>query len=178
MASKAEKALQAQLAQLQAAIAQMQNPASNPAQQFLTQQALDGANYFNKGEFSTLPKGMFFDFKLPQEDIARYKKLTNVNQGGTFALAGNSAGGRGKAQALQGKYLSDRFARDAQQNYQDNISNAAKNVQGGLAQAAGAQSQNQAQIVSALSNMYSNMANQPKKPSAWGSVLGAIGRII
>jgi len=178
MGKKEDAAIAAQLAQLQAAITQMQNPASNPAQQFLTQQALEGANYFKKGEYSNLPKGMFFDFKMPQEDILKYKKLTNVNQGGTFALAGNNTGGRGSAQALQGKYLSDRFARDTQQNYQDNISNAAKNVQGGLAQAAGHQSQNNAQVVSALSSMYSNMANQPKKPSAWGSVLGAIGRII
>lgn len=178
MGKKEERALQEQLAQLQAAIAKLSNPASNPAQNFLTQQALDGANYFNKGEFSTLPKGMYFDFKTPQEDVEKYKKLTNVNQGGTFALAGNSAGGRGAAQALQGSYLKDRFARDTQQNYQDNISNAAKNVQGGLAQAAGHQSQNNAQVVSALSSMYSSLANQPKKPSAWGSVLGAIGRII
>lgn len=178
MASKAEKALQAQLAQLQAAISQMQNPASNPAQQFLTQQALDGANYFQKGEFSTLPKGMFFDFQMPQQDIEKYKKLTNVNQGGTFALANNSAGGRGAAQALQGKYLGDRFARDTQQNYQDNISRASGNVRQGLAQSASATSQNQGQVVSALANMYGQMANQPQKGSKWGSVLGAIGRII
>lgn len=155
----------------------MQNPASNPSQQFLTNQALEGANYFQKGEFSTLPKGMFFDFKMPQEDILKYKKLTNVGQGGTFALARNGESGRGKAQALQGKYLSDRFARDTMQNYQDNISNASGRVTAGLQQAAGAKSNQDSQVISALQNMYSMMANQPEKKSKWGSILGGIGRI-
>lgn len=155
----------------------MQNPASNPSQQFLTNQALEGANYFQKGEFSTLPKGMFFDFKMPQEDILKYKKLTNVGQGGTFALARNGEGGRSRAQALQGKYLSDRFARDTMQNYQDNISNASGRVTAGLQQAAGAKSGQDSQVISALQNMYSMMANQPEKKSKWGSILGGIGSI-
>ncbi len=167
--SKEQKALYAQMT---AMLAQMQNPATNPAQQYLTNEALAGADYLKKGDFSTLPKGMFFDFKMPQEDIARYKKLTNVNQGGTFALANNmGAGGRSKAQALQGKYLSDRFARDTQQNYQDNISKASGNIRGGLQQAAGYKTNQDSAIMSALNQTYQHAP----KGFNWGSLLGGIG---
>jgi len=166
--SKEQKALYAQMT---AMLAQMQNPKSNPAQEWLTNEALQGAEYMKRGEFSTLPKGMFFDFKMPAEDIKKYKKLTNVGQGGTFALARNGESGRGKAQALQGKYLSDRFARDTMQNYQDNISNASKNIRGGLQQASGYQTNQQGAIMNALQSTYQNAP----KGFSWGGLLGGIG---
>lgn len=168
--SKEQKALYAQMT---AMLAQMQNPKTNPAQEYLTNEALQGAEFLKKGEFSALPKGMYFDFKMPQEDILKYKKLTNVGQGGTFALANNSAGGRGKAQALQGKYLGDRFARDTMQNYQDNISGAARNIRGGLQQASGYQTNQQGAIMNALSQTYQHAP----KGFNWGSLLGGIGGI-
>lgn len=164
--SKSERQI---FAQLQASLAALQNPASNPAQNFLTDQSIAGANYFNKGDYSTLPKGMFFDFQMPGENIKRYKQAVNVGQGGTFALANNS--GRGMAQQQAGQYLNDRFARDAGQNYQDNIARASGNVRAGLAQAAGAKSNTDSTILSALTNMY----QKPSTPSGLGSLLGGIG---
>ena len=67
---------------------------------------------------------------------------TTSNKTSLFALAANGAagdamGGRTKATDLQGKYLKDRFARDSSQNYQNNISLAAGNIQGALGQADG-----------------------------------------
>lgn len=164
--------------QLLASIKAMQNPASNPAQNYLTQEAMAGADFLKKGEYSQLPKGMFFNFKNPTEQLDQYKKFANVNQGGTFALANGQGGdmsGRSKATDLQGKYLRDRFARDSSQNYQDNISLAAGNIQGALGQAAGAKGQTDANVISALQNLYGSPALN--RPSIWGSVLGAVGGV-
>ena len=54
--SKQEKEIWAKLT---AALDRQMNPASNPAQQFLTNQALAGADYINKGDFRQLPKGQY-----------------------------------------------------------------------------------------------------------------------
>lgn len=163
-------------ASLQAQLAAMQNPASSPAQQALTDQALAGSQYFQKGDYSTLPKGMFFDFQQPTDQINQYKKLTNVGQGGTFALANNgNVGGRTAATANAGQYLNDKFARDAEQNYQTNISNASNRVVSGLQEAGSAKSQNDSAILSALSSMY----NKPHQSSGiLSGVLGAAGGIL
>lgn len=171
--SKQEKQI---WAQLQAAIANLSNPKSNPAQDFLTNEAISAANFIKGGEYGkALPKGMFFDFQMPAQMNEQYKKLANVNQGGTFALAQGNEGGKTSAQSLQGKYLADRFARDASQNYQNNISDASSNIRGALGQAAGATSQNQSAVVNALGSLY-QMA--PKKTSPWGSILGVAGGLL
>lgn len=153
--NKQEKALYAQLT---AAITALQNPKTNPAQDYLSTEAINGANWLKGGDYRSLPKGMFFNFSMPQQDIANYKKLTNVGQGGTFALANN--GGRSQAQGLQGQYLGDKFARDRLQGFQDNISGASNRIQGALGQAAGAQSQNQNDVINALQGMYSRPQKQ------------------
>lgn len=168
--SREEKNLYAQLT---AALSRMQNPESNQAQNYLTQNAIAGADWLKKGDFSSLPKGMFFNFQMPNEQLANYKKAASVNQGGTFALAGNDMNGRSRATSVQGKYLQDRFARDAAQNFQSNISNAAGNIQGALGQAAGATAQNQAGVIQALQGTMG--LGQFNRPSIWGSVLGAAG---
>lgn len=156
----------------------MQNPAANPAQNFLTTEALSGADFLKKGDYSQLPKGMFFDFKMPGEQLDQYKKFANVNQGGTFALANGASGdmgGRTNATALQGKYLKDKFARDASQNYQDNISLAAGNIRGSLQNAAGAKSNTDASVISALQNLYGSPALN--KPGIGGALLGMAGQL-
>jgi hypothetical protein len=168
--SKQEKALYAQLT---AAITAMQNPKTNPAQDYLTTQALSGADWINKGEFSSLPKGMFFDFQAPAQQIEQYKKYADVGQGGTFALADNA--GRGAATQNQSQYLKDRFARDASQNYQTNVANAAGNIQGALGQAAGAKTGNDQAVIGALNSLFNS--DKLKKTSIWGSLLGTIGQI-
>lgn len=175
MASKTEKALMAALAQMQAQITKMGEPSNNPAQQYLTNEALAGADWLKKGDYSQLPKGMFFDFKGPVEQNTQYKKALNVNQGGTFAL-GDGAGA-GQAMGIQKQYLSDKFARDASQNYQDNVSNAATNVRGGLASAAGAKSNNDQAVMSALQGMTGILGSIPQKQPWYSGLMGAVGNI-
>lgn len=171
--SKEQKALYAKLTSM---IDQMSRPQSNPAQNYLTNEALAGANWLKAGDYSSLPKGMFFNFEMPQEQLDRYKKAANVSQGGTFALAANAPGGdvngRTSATNLQGKYLQDKFARDSGLNYQNNVANAAQNVYGALGQSANATSQNQANVVNALQGAFSSL---PQHQSVWGSILGAVG---
>lgn len=163
--------------QLLAAITNMQNPRNNEAQNYLTSSAIEGANFLKNGEYSQLPKGMFFNFQNPTEQLDQYKKFANVNQGGTFALAGGGADqtGRTNATRLQSKYLSDKFARDASQNYQNNVTNAAGQIQGALGQAAGAKGQTDANVINALSGLLGSQ--YLNKPSGWGAVLGTIGSI-
>lgn len=161
-------------AMILAEMRKMNEPKSNPAQEYLTNMALEGARTMQAGEFSQgkLPKGMFFNFDQPAEAIDRYKKMANVGQGGTFALGDNA--GRGQAAALQNKYLQDRFARDASQNYQNNIANAGMNINNALQQASGYQTNQQANIMNALQGLYSTQAN---KPSKWGNILGMVGTL-
>lgn len=161
--------------QLLAAINKLQNQDSNPAQKWLTNEALAGADWLKKGEFSSLPKGMFFDFQNPAEQMKQYQKYANVSADGTYALGDGSGSteGRSAAQGLQSKYLKDKFARDASQNYQNNITGAANNIRGALGGAANASAQNSQQVISALSGLYGSPALN--RPSGWGSVLGMIG---
>lgn len=174
MGKKSDKIYQ----QLLSAITSMQNPANNQAQNALTTEALAGADWLKKGEYSQMPKGMFFNFENPTQQLDQYKKFANVNQGGTFALAngqGGDTGGRTKATDLQGKYLKDRFARDASQNYQNNIAGAGMDIRNALGQAAGAKGQTDANVISALQNLYGSPALN--KPSGWGSILGMAGQL-
>lgn len=183
MASKT-KALLAAIEGMKAQIAKMQEPSQNPAQQFLTNEALTGAEWLKKGDYSQKPAGMFFDFKGPAEQIEQYKKFSNVSQDGTYALAAggggattNDGGGRGEAQNLQNKYLQDKFARDASQNYQDNISNAAGNIRAGLGAAADAKSGLDSRVISAMSGLTGILGSMPQKTPWWQSILGPAAQI-
>jgi len=175
MASKTEKALLAAIEGMKAQIAKMQEPSQNPAQQFLTNEALSGADWLKKGDYSQKPAGMFFDFKGPAEQVEQYKKFSNVSQDGTYALA--DGGGRGEAQNLQKQYLNDKFARDASQNYQDNISNAAGNVRAGLGAAADAKSGLDTRVMSAMQGLTGILGSMPQKTPWWQSILGPAAQI-
>lgn len=161
---------------LMAAIRNMQNPASNPAQNALTQEALAAADFFKKGDFTTLPKGYIFDFEDPVKQQEAYKKAINVGNEGVFALGAGTGGGDGAARAVdtQSKYLSDKFGRDTAQNYQNNISNAGMKTREMLAQSAGANSQNQSAVIGALSSLYGTV---PKGTSWLGGLLGMAGSL-
>lgn len=172
---KKERMLQQAIDAMKAEIAALKNPANNPAQQYLTNEALAGAEFLKKGEYSSLPKGMFFDFQAPAANIDRYKKMVNVGQGGTFALGDNA--GMGNAMATQKNYLSDKFARDEANNYQNNIREAAGTIRGALGGAAGAKSDNDARILQALQGMTGAIGQMPQSQSKLGSILGLIGGI-
>lgn len=159
------------LAELQAAIKAMQNPAANPAQNYLTQSAIEGAEFMKKGDFSQLPKGQFFDFKTPVEDMKQYDRLMNVGNTGTFALGDNE--GSGKALALAGDYRKNMFARSAADNYQNNIRGASARIQGGLEQAAGAKGQTDQSVVGALQGLYRSMPQGGGFMSMLPSLIGA-----
>ena len=160
-------------AELMAMIKSMQDPAKNPAQQYLTNEALAGAEFLKKGEYGQLPKGMFFNFQGPAEQIKQYQKFANVGREGTFGLG--DGGGMGAAMDTQSKFLGDRFARDAAQNYQNNIAGAAADIRGGLASAAGAKSSNDQAIIGALQGV----GNLPflNKPGMGGALLGLAGSL-
>ena len=160
--------------ELLAQIRKMNDPAANPAQQMLTNEALGAANWLKAGDFSQLPKGMFFDFEGPAEQLKRYNAAANVSKDGTFALGQDSGGMAGRAMDTQSKYLGDKFARDVAQNYQNNIANVRTNAMGALQQSAGATSQNQSAVVGALSNLYQSM---PKGNSWLGGLLSMGGSL-
>ena len=80
-------------AALEAAVAKLSQPENNPAQNALTQEALAGADYLKKGDFSSLPKGQYFNFEMPAAQLEKYRNLTNVGNEGTFALGELGLGG-------------------------------------------------------------------------------------
>jgi hypothetical protein len=161
-------------AELLKAIKSMQDPKSNPAQDFLTNQAIEAANWMKKGDYSQLPKGMVFDFQMPAEQMKQYQMASNVSKDGTFALGDDGMGSKG-AMATQGKFLGDKFARDAAQNYQNNISGVGQKASAMLGQAAGAKSGNDQAIIAALQGLYGSPALN--KPGIAGAVMGMIGGI-
>lgn len=172
MGKKRDQYLDMAIRMMQEQINAMKNPKSNPAQEALTNEALTGYEWLKRGDYAQKPTGMFFDFKNPVEQAEQYKKFANVNQGGTFALGDNA--GKGQAQGLQSKYLSDKFARDASQNYQDNISNSAGNIRSALAGAAGQAGDQQAQIASAIGGFGKLVASMPQKTPWWQSLLSGV----
>jgi len=156
-------------AKLTAALDKQANPAENPAQQFLTNQALAGADFINKGDFRTLPKGQYFNFEMPEEQLKQYKEAVNVGNEGSFALGDNE--GAGKSMELSKQYLIDKFARDSSLNFQNNIAQANENVNQGLQQASGYQTNQNSAVISALQGA---MQVAPKG-FRWSSLLpGAI----
>lgn len=163
---------------------QQQNrpPEVNQAQKALTDQALAASNALNTGDFRTLPKNMVFNFSRPAEEKKQYEMLTNASQTGTFGL-GDSASS-GKANALAGMYLKDKFARDAGENFQNNVSNAAGTVQNMLSQASGAEasrinSENNrlSSLIGNISNVY-GMLKSSKGPGIGSQILGTLGGIL
>lgn len=160
-------------AEMMALLKKMQNPEENKAQNFLTTEALAGADWLKKGDFSQLPKGMFFDFQMPAEQMRQYEKASNVGRTGTFALGDH--GGMGAAVKTQSQFLGDKFARDAAQNYQNNVRGVGDKVQNSLIQASGAKSQNDSAVITALQNLYGSPALN--KPGVGGALIGAIGGI-
>ena len=154
-------------------------PEVNESQKYLTDQALAAAHQMDTGDFSTLPKNMFFNFSRPAEQKRQYEQLSNASNTGTFAL-GDTAG-MGQANALQSKFMKDRFARDVGENYQNNIASAAGNVQNALAQSSSAEAnriafedQRKMGVINALGNLYQQKASQP---SGWGAALRMIGNL-
>ncbi len=159
-----------------AEITALKTPAANPAQSLLQTDAIEGANWLKKGEYSSKPGNIFFDFEMPGKQLDSYKKTANVNQGGTFALANNE--GRSKATGVQSKYLGDKFARDVAQNYQSNIGQSAGNIRNALTQSSGAASGTNSSVINALGGIYSSLLSKPKTPGFdWGSLLQLGGQI-
>lgn len=157
-----------------AEIRNLRNPANNPAQNLLTQDALAAGEQLRKGDFTNLQKGIYLDFDNPAQEREQYQKLANVGREGTFALGGGTGGGEGAARSLdtQAKYLADRFSRDASANFQDNVRSAAARVRDALGQSSGYQQNNQQSIISALSNLYGSL---PKGNGFLGGLLGMVG---
>lgn len=156
-------------------------PTPNPAQDILTQQAIQGANYLKGRDYRNLSQapGVFFDFQAPADQRRQYETMANASQTGTFALADNA--GRSKATALAGDYLRDKFARDAAVNYQGNIMNAGNMIRGALGQssdaaarAAAMDDQRRQAILNSLTSMYNAQAS---RPSIWGQILGTAGQV-
>lgn len=143
---------------------------TNPAQQQATSEALKGLNFFQKGDYRTLPTGYFFDFKTPAENIELYKRASNVSQDGLFGLGDTT--GQGKQLALQRQYLGDKFGRDAAANYEQNIGRAAQGVRESLNQASGASIQTSQIGLGTYGNLFNSLNKQ-----GGGGLLGAIGQI-
>ena len=157
----------------------------NAPESYLVNQAMKSAKDMETGDFRTLPKNMFFNFSRPAEEMKQYQMLTNAGATGTFGLADSN--GQTKATALQGEYMKDKFARDSAQGFQQNVSNAADNVQNALAGASGMEAQrigfeNQREmgIMNALSNLYQtqkSVNSQGGIGSMMGGILGAAGSL-
>lgn len=162
-------------AQLLAAITAMQNPKNNEAQNFLTTEAMAGADVLKKGDYSQLPKGMFFNFKSPIEEMKQYDNLQNVGAEGTYALGDNE--GAGKAMALAGDYRKNMFANQRANNYQDNVSNAATNIRAGLGQAAGAKGETDRAVIDSLQSFYGSIPKTSGFMSVLGPALGMAGQL-
>lgn len=144
---------------------QMQ-PESNPAQNFLTNQALESAEFIKSGDYRQLPKNSYFNFEMPEEQRRKYMESINIGGEGRFALGDNA--GEGKAMGLAKNYLADKFARDTSLNFQNNISNASNNITAGLQQASGYKTGNDAAIINALQSAYS----MAPKGFSWSGLIG------
>lgn len=148
-----KKKKEAELKALQDEVTSLKNvQKSNPAQNFLTTSAIDAANQLKAGDFSQLPKGQFFNFNNPIEEAKQFENFENVGKEGRFALADN--GGMTNAFKLAGDFRKNKFARDASQNFQDNVANASANVTTQLGQAAGATNENNMNVINAMTGLY------------------------
>jgi hypothetical protein len=150
--SKDKKKAAKTLEDLTKKIADLSNPESNPAQNYLTQEAIQGAEYFKKGDYSSVPKGMFFNFQSPVDQMKQFDNYSNVGKEGNYALADNE--GMGNAISLAGDYRKNLFARDASQNFQNNIAGASDTIRGALGQASGAKGATDASTINALQGLY------------------------
>lgn len=153
-------------------------PPENKPLDYITQQAIAGADLLKSRDYRNLAKdgNMFFDYQLPAEQQKARAMAYNANQTGTFGLSNNGAG-QSKATALQDKFLKDKFARDTSQNFQDNIQQSASNIRGGLATAAGGVADSNSAEVNrrmAIMNQFSDLYKFKKQANSQGGMLGSI----
>lgn len=153
-------------------------PPVNEPQKYLTDKAMQAAKDMETNNFSTMPKSMFFNFQRPAEQKRQRETLMNAAQTGTFGLADN--GGASKATQIQTGYMKDKFARDAAQNFQDNVGAGSAAIQNALGQASGAEAGRIAfednrmnGIISQLNNLYQFKKQMNGESS--GAILGMIG---
>lgn len=120
---------------------------------------------------------MLLNFEMPAEEQRKREILTNASKSGTFGLADNASAG--KATALAGQYMQDKFARDSAQNFQNNIQRAGDTTRGVLATAAGgtadANALEQQRRLAALNSLGSLYNTQKSTNSQGGAgILGGI----
>lgn len=132
-------------------IQQMQNPAANPAQKYLTDSAIAQADALKTGDYANLPNHVF-DFSSPVEDMKKFDLMQNIGGDGTYALG--DAGGAGKAMQLAGDWRKNMFARSSGENFQNNVRNAFAATDNKLAQAAGHKTGQDQAVFNAMQGLY------------------------
>lgn len=146
-------------------------------EQALTGQATGLLDWINKGDYTTRPKNLFFNYADPAERQRKRELMMNAGAQGVAALG---QGANPNLLALNKQNLQDQFARDTAGQYESDVSQAGTRAAGMLGDVAGLENARELGTLGATTGMYGQSlgANTQiaMKPRWWEILLNQAGQ--
>lgn len=133
----------------------------------LTSEATGLMDWIKKGDYTTRPKNLFFNYADPAARARKRELMMNARPQGIAALG--YGGANPNLLALNRQNLQDEFERDSAAQYESDVSQAGIRAAGMLGDVAGFENQREGLALGATSGAYNTQLN---KPSWWQSLLG------
>ena len=136
----------------------------------LTGEATGLLDWIKKGDYTSRPKNLFFNYADPAERQRKRELMMNAGSQGISALG---QGANANLLALNKQNLNDTWARDTAGQYESDVSQAGIRAAGMLGDVAGLENQREIGALGATSGMWNTNRNQP---SWWDKLVMGVQR--
>lgn len=133
----------------------------------LTSEATGLMDWIKKGDYTTRPKNLFFNYADPATRARKRELMMNSRPQGIAALGYGSA--NPNLLAMNRQNLQDEWARDEAAQYESDVSQAGIRAAGMLGDVAGLENQREGLALGATSGMWNTRDSRPRW---WESLLG------
>lgn len=132
----------------------------------LTGEATGLMDWIKKGDYTSRPKNLFFNYADPAQRQRQREQMMNAGPQGVAALG---QGANANLLALNKQNLSDTWARDMAGQYESDVSQAGIRAAGMLGDVAGLENAREGMALGSTTSSYNT---QLAKPSWWQILLG------
>ena len=130
----------------------------------LTGEATGLLDWIHKGDYTTRPKNLFFNYADPAQRARQRETMMNAGSQGVYALGAPSP----NLLALNKQNLNDQWAQDMAGQYESDVSQAGIRASGALGDVAGMENARKLGRLGATTSGYNTQLN---KPSWWQQLL-------